>query len=46
VCVRTRSSSVGITAGEASELVLSRLKAERNDPLDQLVRLQKVIGFS
>eukprot|EP00277_Geminigera_cryophila_P008781 CAMPEP_0179406328 /NCGR_PEP_ID=MMETSP0799-20121207/825_1 /TAXON_ID=46947 /ORGANISM="Geminigera cryophila, Strain CCMP2564" /LENGTH=185 /DNA_ID=CAMNT_0021177363 /DNA_START=35 /DNA_END=592 /DNA_ORIENTATION=+ len=31
------SSSVGITAGEASELVLSRLKAERNDPLDQLV---------
>ena len=31
------SSSIGVTAREAAELVLSRLKAERNDPLDNLV---------
>ena len=37
---------VGITSSEAAELVLSRLKAERDDPLDKRVRISLPLIYS
>jgi hypothetical protein len=49
VCVRERvsesvcvhSGAIGMTASEPAELVLTRLKAERDDPLELLVKKSK-----
>ena len=38
IYTHTHSTAIGMTAGEPAELVLSRLKAERDDPLEVLVK--------